>query len=86
MTVRREGDVIRLEGTCYVEDAETLVVLSQPPGLRHVDLSLCRQLHAAVVQVLLSLDLPVLGAPGDDFLREHVLPNLRSADAEGRPR
>lgn len=76
MTMRLDGEVIRLEGDCHVEQAEQLVVwLQQAPG-RSVDISACRHLHSAVVQVLLSFAPRVAGTPSDPFLREFVAPNF----------
>jgi hypothetical protein len=86
MTVRLDGDIIRLEDDCHVEQAESLVVLAQEDPARRVDLSQCRHLHGAVAQVLIAFALPVVGAPADAFLREHLLPSLArtggSAEAE----
>lgn len=75
MTVRREGDVVWLEGACRVEEAETVVGLLGA-GMRTVDLSRCQALHAAVAQVLLAFRPALRGAPEDLFLREHLLPAL----------
>lgn len=76
MTVRFDEGVLRLEGDCHVEEAEAVLRFVQDDGLQGVDLSLCRQLHTAVVQVLLSHAAPIVAEPEDAFLRDHVLPNL----------
>lgn len=76
MSVRLDGDVIRLEGDCHVEQAEALVRLLQEDRERQVDLSACRQLHSALAQVLLAFGSAVGGNPDDPFLRELVLPNF----------
>jgi hypothetical protein len=76
MTVRDDGDVIRLEGACRVEEAEALTALLQA-GLRPVDLALCREAHSAVLQVLLAFRPPILREPGAEPLRAL----LRSATA-----
>jgi hypothetical protein len=76
MKTSRDGDVIYLSGHCRVEDAEALAALLQPSGGVTVDLSGCDSLHAAVVQVLLSFDAPVVGAPTEPFLRNRLFPAL----------
>jgi hypothetical protein len=78
MTVRRDGEIIRLEGDCGVEDAETLVALLQGDETPTVDLGQCRHAHTAVVQALLSHGAQVSGAPDEPFMRDFVLPQLRS--------
>jgi hypothetical protein len=78
MSVRRDGNLIRLEGDCRVEDAETLVRLLQEDAVLTIDVSGCRSLHAAVAQVILSFGTGVTGAPADPFLLDHVLPNFTS--------
>lgn len=76
MTVRRDGDIIRLEGECRIEDAEPLVaLLDGHPGLG-VDLAACRLMHAAVLQALLFYGPAIVGEPAEPFLRTCILPNL----------
>lgn len=74
MTVRLDGDLIRLEGACRLEEAEILVGLLQQAGGRAVDLSQARQLHAAVAQVLLALAPPCTALPDEPFLRDLLAP------------
>jgi hypothetical protein len=76
MTARLDGDCIRLEGACPVEDAETLIGLLQQSAGATVDLQECGHLHTAVVQALLAASRPVRGAPADDFVRNWILPTL----------
>jgi hypothetical protein len=76
MSVRSEDGVIHLEGDCRVEESETLLQLLQADPGAQVELSQCRHLHGAVVQVLLVFKAKVAGAPETPFLRDHVLPNL----------
>jgi hypothetical protein len=78
MSVRLDGDVIRLDGDCHVEEAEALVRLLQEDRERQVDLGACRQLHSALAQVLIAFGAVVCGRPDDPFLRELVLPNFRA--------
>jgi len=77
MKASRDGDVVHLTGHCRVEDAEALSALLQPSKGAVVDISGCDSLHAAVVQVLLTFDARVVGAPGEPFLRDRLVPALR---------
>lgn len=58
MTVRADGEVILLTGTCGVQDAEALLdaLCSRH---RPVDLAGCEQLHTALVQILLAAEAPL---------------------------
>jgi len=76
MTVRRDGSTIHLEGECPVEEAEALTALLESPGTWAVELSACRQLHTALVQVLLAYRPSVDGRPADPFLSRLVVPAL----------
>ncbi len=73
--VTAEG-VIQLSGRCGVEDAEALQreLLAAPRST--VEWSLCEQLHAAVLQVLLVGKPRIRGAPATAFLKAHVVPLL----------
>jgi hypothetical protein len=77
MSVRIDGDVIRLEGACHVEQAEVLLQALLAVPERTVDVAGCRHLHGAVVQVLLSFATRVSGDPADAFLRQFVAPNFQ---------
>ncbi len=81
MTVRLDGELVRLEGRCGVEEAETLVGLLQSSGVRRADLDQCRHAHSAVVQALLAFGVTVAGSGGSDFLRHRVAPVLDAASA-----
>jgi hypothetical protein len=78
MTVVVEEKVIRLQGICAAEDAETLVTRLQVAPESEIDVSACRHLHGAVVQVLLALRPNVRGMAEDIFLRDWVIPNLEA--------
>jgi hypothetical protein len=80
MTVRRDGEVIYLEGVCEVGEAET-VVAALEQGARAVDLSSARQLHGAVVQVLLQFKPELRGAPEQPFVRDVLIPAMNAAGA-----
>jgi hypothetical protein len=79
MTISRNDEVIRLEGRCRLQEAETLLELVLAnPGL-HVDLSECTGMHAAVAQILIGSRAQVLGKPANPFLAERLLPHLNAA-------
>lgn len=84
MTIRLEGSVIHLEGSCHVEEAETLLTLLQAETEPILDLSSCDHLHAALVQVILAFRPPVRDGCSDAFLRRWVLPGLLRADSHAR--
>ena len=71
----------------YVDDgssdatAEILTGLLDGPGAWTVELSACRQIHTALVQVLLRYRPAVHGEPADPFLSRLVLPALTRAGA-----
>ncbi len=80
MSVRVEGHVVHLEGTCGVEEAETLAALLDEPGNWHVDLSGCHQLHAALIQALLAFRPKIRGElPEGVFNKDFLFPALALA-------
>jgi hypothetical protein len=81
MTVRLDGNAIRLEGRCHVEDAEPLLALLQAEPGRMVDCSRSESLHTAVVQVLIALAPTVMGESADGVLRQWVMPALTKRTA-----
>ncbi len=55
LTVRRSDDgTVILDGVCAVEDAEPLLQMLQATPAAVVDWTQCRQLHTAVLQVILA--------------------------------
>jgi hypothetical protein len=81
MSVALDGTVVRLRGDCRVEDAEPLLAMLQGPEQRSVDLSEARQLHTAVVQILLAIRPEIRGGSLDSFVRTWVQPLLIRAQA-----
>lgn len=79
MSVRTDNGVIYLEGDCPVEEAEILVQALESIEDPLVDLTRCRHPHGAVVQVLLTFNPQLSGAPEDPFLRDHLAPALQAA-------
>lgn len=85
MTVSLEGNIIRLEGRCRIEDAEILLArLIENPGCT-VDLSDCASIHTALVQLLLAFSPPLSGIPGDPTLQSWLVPLLESAGGTFEP-
>lgn len=76
MSISAVGDVIYLQGSCRVEDAETLVALLQKSRKVTLDVSTCESLHAAVVQAILAFEGQIVGAPADGFLGKLLVPAL----------
>ncbi len=77
MSVRRDGEIVHLEGDCHIEQAETLAALLDAQPQLTVDLSQCRHAHSAVIQVLLQFKPALQGMPDSYFLRTLILPALR---------
>lgn len=82
MTILLDDTIIRLQGACRVEEAETLTALLQSNPGAAVDVSTCTGLHAAVLQVMLAFGPAVVGEPDDSFLRR-LLPSLAARPAAG---
>jgi hypothetical protein len=80
MSVRFDGDRVRLEGDCPVEDAEALLQLLQNHPSCAIDLADCGRLHMAVMQVLLAAGRQVMGTPANAFAREWLIPQLLNPD------
>jgi hypothetical protein len=82
MSVRLDQDIVYLEGSCPVGDAEPLLAALQSAPEPIIDLSATTRLHLAVVQLLLAARPAVRGVPADPFLRDHILPRLRQVSAQ----
>ena len=77
MTVRSaDSGVLVLEGTCPVEDAEALLQLLQSRPTAMLDWTECRQLHTAVLQLILASGLVPRGPCGDPFVGQWLAPKL----------
>jgi hypothetical protein len=83
VTVALEGAVVRLVGDCMLEDAPTLAALLAEARAETVDVSSCRSLHGAVLQVLLTFRPAAQGTFADAFLREWIGPGLRGLNLRG---
>ncbi len=82
MTILLDDTIIRLQGLCRVEEAETLTALLQSNPGAALDVSACTGLHAAVLQVMLAFGPAVVGESDDTFLRS-LLPSLTARPAAG---
>ena len=80
MSVRADGAVVRLEGDCHVEDAETLAALLAAPGAT-VSVDGCSRIHAAVLQALIALKPRIEGRFADEALERRLGPLLRGGPA-----
>jgi hypothetical protein len=77
MTVRRgDNGAIVLDGVCPVEDAEPLLQMLQTMPAAEVDLRQCRQLHTAVLQLILASGRALIGPCGDAWIAQWLLPKL----------
>lgn len=84
MTVRRGDDgTIVLDGICQVEDAEPLLQLLQARPTAGIDWTHCRQLHTAVLQVVLASGRVPLGPCGDLWVERWLAPNSSRNQASG---
>lgn len=82
MSIVRDGDLVRLEGVCRVEDAEPLTVMLQTGPQLALDLSACEGLHTAVVQTLLAFAPEIrVGPPPGGFVAQHLLAALTASAA-----
>ena len=82
MSVRLDGDIIRLEGRCHVEDAEPFLLLLQAESSRRLDLSQAESIHTAIIQILLAWAPQLIGDCGDYFVRDWVIPLLADRGGE----
>ncbi len=81
MTVRSaDNETLVLEGTCPVEDAEVLLQLLQTKPAAALDWTPCRQLHTAVLQVVLASGLVPLGPCGDALVEQWLAAKLSKID------
>jgi hypothetical protein len=72
MSVRIEGERVRLEGDCGAADAEALCAALAGGDGRVVEVSAAGRLHTAVVQALVALRPTVSGKFSDPFLGRYV--------------
>ncbi|MFC7335421.1 hypothetical protein [Rhodocista pekingensis] len=63
-----DGAVVRLEGHCAVEEAETLLETMQNEAVTMLDLGRCQGMHTAVLQLIRASGVPVVALPADALL------------------
>jgi hypothetical protein len=82
LTIRRSDEgIVVLDGLCAVEDAETLLQMLQATPGAIVDWTPCRQLHTAVLQVIMASGSGPIGPCGDVWVQQWLAPKL----AQKRP-
>jgi len=78
VTVRRSDyGTLVLEGVCPVEDAEVLLQLLQTGPAAALEWTKCRQMHTAVLQVILASGIVPRGPCGDALVSQWLAPKLR---------
>ena len=77
MTILRSDDgTVVLDGVCAVEDAEPLLQRLQATPAASVDWTQCRQLHTAVLQVIMASGGSPMGPCGDVWVEQWLAPKL----------
>jgi hypothetical protein len=77
MTVLHDDTgAIVLDGVCPVEDAEPLLQMLQTMPAAEVDWRRCRQLHTAVLQLVLASARVPIGPCGDAWVAQWLAPKL----------
>jgi hypothetical protein len=77
MTVRRTDDTIILDGTCPAEDAEQLLQMLQATGVSRVDWTHSRQIHTAILQVILAARVVPVGPCGDPWIQQWLATDIQ---------
>jgi len=84
MTIRRnDSGTLLVEGICPVEDAELLWQMLQNMPAAEIDWTQCRQLHTAVLQVILASGITPVGPCGDAWAAEWLAPKLPQKAIKG---
>lgn len=84
MTVRRgDNGAIVLNGDCPVEDAEPLLQMLQAMPAAQVDWRQSRQMHTAVLQLVLASGRALIGPCGDAWVAQWLVPKLPQSGAGG---
>ena len=84
MTIRRSDEgIVVLDGVCAVEDAESLLQMLQATPAALVDWTRCRQLHTAVLQVIIASGIVPIGPCGDVWVQRWLAPKLSQKETVG---
>lgn len=70
--IRVNEAMVVLEGHCPIEEAETLLEAVQSGGAQGIDVSACRSMHTAILQILLAARLPLHGRVEDAYWQEFL--------------
>jgi hypothetical protein len=77
LTIRRSDEgILILDGVCDVEEAESLLQMLQETPVATVDWTQCRQLHTAVLQVIMASGNSPIGPCGDVWVQQWLAPKL----------
>jgi hypothetical protein len=77
LTIRRSDEgIVVLDGVCAVEDAEPLLQMLQATPEAIVDWTQCRQLHTAVLQVIMASGNSPIGLCGNVWVQQWLAPKL----------
>lgn len=84
MTIRRSDEgIVFLDGVCAVEDAEPLLQMLQATPDAIVDWTQCRQLHTAVLQVVMASRNAPVGPCGDGWIQQWLATKLPQKGTAG---
>ncbi|UXY14150.1 hypothetical protein N8I74_12555 [Chitiniphilus purpureus] len=75
--------ILRLTGVCGIDDVAPLAQLLFAEPRAGIDLSGCRHLHCAVLQLLLAGGRPLLAPPQDPWTARFVMPLLNCSTDPG---
>ena len=81
MATHLDGELLRIEGHCSVEDVLTLVQLLRDAPNAALDLSRCASLHSAAFPALVAARARIAAEPEDAHLARHLMPLLRASQA-----
>ena len=74
-------NIIEIDESCTVEDAETLLQLVLEHNDSMIDASRCTHIHTAAMQVLLAAKPKFRDLPEDEFIRQFLAPYWDTAEA-----
>jgi hypothetical protein len=78
MPIRYEGDAIEMDGYCPIDDAEELMKFLEEHPTASVSLERCQHMHSALLQLLLSYRVRVVGEAYTPFIWKWVVPLLKA--------
>jgi hypothetical protein len=78
MPIRYEGDAIAMDGYCPIDEAEELMKFLEEHPHATVSLTQCQHLHSALLQLLLTYKVKVVGEAYAPFIYKWVVPLLKA--------